>query len=106
MNENERLLKERALKSLYNGVEINDDVVKKAIKDADDITQGRKVIHFFYEDFAYIRLKIYLKIEISEEDEMLLKACIKHFENAPFLDANGLIDSAKITKAANRKNYL
>ena len=82
-------LKTRALKALYNVSEIDDTFIDKAIKDANEISAGRAVIEHFVEDYAYIRLKIYLKIELSEEDELIYKEALKAISAADFVDENG-----------------
>lgn len=76
---------QRAKKSLYNPEEISLQVAKKAIDDADEAAFNKKVAEFTYMDFAYIRLKMYLKIELSAEDEMLYKDALKKIAAAPII---------------------
>ena len=88
-------LKARAKKALYNLDEIEnaDEFVEKAVNDALDISKDKAVLEHFVEDYAYIRLKIYLKVELSPEDELLYKEALKAIKEAPFMDENGEIKS-------------
>lgn len=98
-------LKKRAFKALLNIAEIDDEFVQKAINDADEATNGKAVANYIYSDFAYIRLKIYLKIELSEEDELLYANAIKNISKAPFLEVDGSKKNSKIY-VKNRESFL
>ena len=101
-------LKERALKALYNLEEVENanEFVDKAVADALDISKGRAVIEHFVEDYAYIRLKIYLKIELSEEDELLYKEALKAIKEADLIDDSGDIKPRHIIKVATKQSVL
>lgn len=102
-------LKKRALKALYNLDEIESakEFVDKAVADARDISKGKAVIEHFVEDYAYIRLKIYLKIELSQEDELLYKEVLKAIKEAPFVDdESGEVTSSHFIKVATKKGFL
>lgn len=99
-------LKQRALKALYNKDEIDDIFVQKSVDDALEFSYGKAVMEHFVEDYAYIRLKIYLKIELSPEDELLYKEAIKAIKEAGVVDDSGEIKSSHFIKIAAKKGYL
>ena len=97
-------LKARALKALYNVSEIEDYFVQKSVDDAMEFSYGRAVADFFVEDFAYIRLKIYLKIELSAEDEIIYKEAIKAIKEADLYDEGD--DVSCFMQVATKDNIL
>ena len=100
-------LKARAIKALYNTDEIDDKFVEKALNDAVELSKGKNALDHFMEDYAYIRLKIYLKIELSEEDELLYKEALKAIEKADFIDEeSGETRSAHFIKVATKQGVI
>ncbi|WP_260951403.1 hypothetical protein [Campylobacter sp. RM16187] len=97
---------QRARVSLKNPNEVTDDVCECAVNDALEACKDRNVPYFAAEDFAYIRLKIYLKIELDETDVMLYETAQKAIKNAPFLSSDGALVSAKFYKSQNRKSVI
>ncbi|MCV3462297.1 hypothetical protein [Campylobacter sp. FU_497] len=96
-------LMKRAQLNLANTDEITREVVAKAAKDVDDICKNKNIAHFIWEDFAYIRIKIYLKIVLDEEDKLLLENSLKQIQNAPLVDESGQISSLRL-KVKQRKD--
>lgn len=84
-----RRLKLRAEACLHNKSEITHNALTRAVKETIDFVGEKKAKEFAVMDFAFIRLKIYLKISLGEEDELLLREAIKEITNAPVLDADG-----------------
>jgi hypothetical protein len=74
---------------LHNPAEITADALNTAVRETIDFIGEHKAKEFAIMDFAFIRLKIYLKIGLTEEDELLLKAAIKDIELSPVVDADG-----------------
>ncbi|TKX33331.1 hypothetical protein [Campylobacter taeniopygiae] len=92
----ELALMKRAQQNLANIDEITREVVAKAAKDADDVCKNKDVAGFIWEDFAYIRIKIYLKIVLDDEDKMLLDNALKQIQNAPIVDQDGNLNSLRL----------
>lgn len=94
----------RAKKALYNIDEIDDEFITRAIADANEECSGKDVKEYIKEDFAYIRLKIYLKIDLNDEDELLYKEALKAIKNASYIDeATGETSSSSFYKVKNRE---
>ncbi|WP_095296915.1 hypothetical protein [Helicobacter sp. 12S02232-10] len=87
-------LLERAKGSLENEEEVSEAVATRALKEMEEAVLNKKVPNFIKLDFAMVRLKLWLKIGLSEEDEMLLNKALKAIENAPLIQEEGL-ESAK-----------
>ena len=99
-------LTSRAKQSLQNPNEITDEMVERAVNDAEEISKGRDVPYFAKEDFAYIRLKIYLKVQLNAEDEMIFEVAQKFIKSSPFVDDEGKLHSAKFYQSKMRKDVL
>lgn len=76
----------RAKHSLANADEISDELLDIALNESEQECEGRKVAEFARLDIAYIRLKLYLKIELTGEDELLLKNALEKVKNSPFIE--------------------
>lgn len=97
-------LKQRAALNLANQNEITDEVISRCCEDADEIKGNHLAPYWALEDFAYIRLKIYLKINLSEEDALLYENALKEIKNSP-LEKNGEVINSCF-KAKKRKGIL
>lgn len=75
-------LKARAISCLENPAEVTDAAVSIAVSETNEIIKDRKVPLWARNDFALVRLKIYLKIGITEQDEILLKNAVKAIQTA------------------------
>ncbi|PAF51288.1 hypothetical protein [Helicobacter sp. 13S00477-4] len=98
-------LLERAKGALDNEGEVNEALAFKALKDMDEAVGDKKVADYIKLDFAYARLKLYLKIGLNGEDEMLLNKALKVIEKAPYIDDEGLKSSKKLL-VLQRKDFL
>lgn len=78
-------LQTRAQKSLLNPAEASLDICTKASADALEFAKDRLAPTHAVEDFAFYRLKLYLKIAIDAEDEMFYKQAIKSIEGSPLI---------------------
>lgn len=99
-------LKARALKSLANPNEIDDAILNLALNDSNEACKGRHVANYIRVDFAYIRLKLYLKIDLNGEDELLFKNALEAIKNAEIIDESGNINSYLYYQSEIRKEYL
>ena len=97
-------LKQRAALNLANQNEITDELIGRCCEDANEIKGTHIVPYWVLEDFAYIRLKIYLKINLSEEDALLYENALKQIKNSP-LEKNGEVINSRF-KAKKRKGIL
>lgn len=96
----------RAKQSLQNPNEITQGLITRCVTDAQEACKGREVPYFAKEDFAYIRLKVYLKVGLDEQDLLLLEAAQKIIKNSPFVDDTGKLSSAKFYKSKARKDVM
>ena len=96
----------RAKQSLQNPNEITSELIARCITDAQEVCKGREVPYFAKEDFAYIRLKIYLKAVLDERDLLLLETAQKTIKNSPFVNDAGKLSSAKFYKSKARKDVM
>lgn len=99
-------LRARARQSLKNEVEVSDEIIDKAASDAEVACANKAVAYYIKEDFAYVRVKIYLKISLSDEDLMLYETALKAIKAAEFIDENGNLQAAKVYKVVNREDFL
>lgn len=73
----------RAKSVLFNPEEITDEALDVATHETYEECNGRVVKSWAMMDFALIRLKLYLKIAISEEDSLLLSKAISEIKASP-----------------------
>jgi hypothetical protein len=83
-----KLLQERAKASLQNPDEVTAAALNTAVRETEGEISGRLVKEWAVMDFAYIRLKIYLKIELLESDIALYKEACKEISNSPYEDGD------------------
>ena len=94
----------RAKSALANADEVNDEILDLALNESEQACQKHKVPEYARLDIAYIRLKIYLKIELTGEDEFLLKNALEVVKNSPFESESGEQSSARFYKAGVRES--
>ncbi|MBE3607047.1 hypothetical protein CCAL13119_08935 [Campylobacter sp. RM13119] len=75
----------RAKSVLFNPNEITDEALSVVCHEVDEECGGRNVKTWAMMDFAIIRLKIFLKIALSEEDIVLLKSATNEIKNSPLI---------------------
>lgn len=100
------ILKQRAIQSLANPNEINDEVLNMSLTDSNEACKGRDVPYYIRVDFAYIRLKLYLKIDLNGEDEMLFKHALNAIEKSEIINDKGEIKSYLHYQSAIRGDIL
>lgn len=76
-------LKKRAQSVLLNPAEITDEAIDVVTNETKEECEGKSVKSWAIMDFAMIRLKIYLKIALSEEDIVLLNKAVNEIKNSP-----------------------
>lgn len=94
----------RATQSLDNPSEITQSLLEIALKESDEICANKDVPTFARVDLAYIRLKIYCKIELNGEDELLLKNALEVVKNAPFINEGGDKSSSTCYEVCKRES--
>ncbi|MFW5606115.1 MAG: hypothetical protein ACOCMY_00135 [Campylobacter hyointestinalis] len=77
------LLEQRAKSSLFNPNEISDEALDIAVGETFEECKGLIVKQWVMMDFAMIRLKMYLKIPLSEEDIITLKNAMSAIKSSP-----------------------
>ena len=98
------ILKKRAMQSLANPNEIEDSLLHIVLQESHEICKGRDVPSFARIDVAYVRLKLYMKIELNGEDEMLYKNALQIIKESPILDSSGKLNGALFYQSALRHN--
>lgn len=76
-------LKNRANSALFNQDEITDEALDIVCGETNEECKNKDVKSWAMMDFAFVRLKIYLKIELSEEDVVLLKTAMSEIKSSP-----------------------
>lgn len=76
-------LTKRAKSVLKNPNEVTPEAVDVVTKEAQEECAGKEVKSWVVMDFSMIRLKIYLKIELKEEDVIMLKNALNEIKNSP-----------------------
>lgn len=94
----------RAKSALANADEVSDKLLDLALSESNEACEGRKVPEYARLDIAYIRLKLYLKIELVGEDELLLKNALEVVKNSPFENEEGEQSPARFYKAGVRED--
>ena len=103
---NFKVLKQRALKSLSNPSEIDDDTLMLALQDSNEACRGKGVPNYIRIDFAYVRLKLYLKIDLNGEDELLFKNALEVISKANSFDIKGDLFSSRFYNSGIRENSI
>lgn len=74
----------RAKTSLQNPMEISKPLLLRAIAEANELTQKKKINSADFTDIAFVRLLLLLKIEPSEFDEKLYEKAILKINSIVF----------------------
>lgn len=82
----EAALTERAQRNLTNSSLITPEVVSLAASEAEAICEGRQVPDWAKLDIGMYRLKINIKIGLSDTDENLYKQAMKEVRNSPVIN--------------------
>lgn len=98
-----KALRFRATQSLANPSEITDEALEIALKESEEICQDREVKTYARLDIAYIRLKLYLKIDLNGQDELLLKNALNEVAKSPLIEPDAL-NSSGIYQSATRES--
>lgn len=100
------ILKQRALKSLTNPSEIDDNTLRLALQDCHEACKGKDVPNYIQIDFAYVRLKLYLKIDLNGEDELLFKNALEVIRKANSFDKEGKLYSSRFYVSGIREESI
>lgn len=82
-------LEARAKASLLNPDEITQEALEFSANETLEFCKGKEVQSWAVMDFAMTRLKIYLKIELSEADIILLKNACKEIDASRVVEGGG-----------------
>ena len=100
----ERLTK-RAQTALANADEVTEELLDLACAESDEACAKREVPLYARLDIAFIRLKLYLKIEMTGEDELLLKNAMEVVKDSPFKDeTSGTQSPAQYIQSKKRES--
>lgn len=93
----------RAKTALANADELTNELLELALNESNEACKNRAVPDFARLDIAFVRLKLYLKIELVGEDELLLKNALEVVEKSPFLE-NEATCASKFYKSGVRED--
>jgi len=82
-------LKARAARNLANPAVVTDEVVEIASSEAESICAGRTVADWAKLDIGMYRLKVNLKIGISDADQFALKEAMREVKSSPLVSDEG-----------------
>lgn len=80
MNETELELQEKALRALHNISEITPELVVLALSEAIELSESKPISKTLLLDLALLRLKLNLKMELSEYEEKHMRYIISKAE--------------------------
>lgn len=78
-------LEKRAQSVLKNPSEVTEEAISVVAAETKEECQGRDVKTWAVMDFAMIRLKIYLKTDLKEEDVIMLKNAKAEIARSPLI---------------------
>lgn len=81
-------LASRAKSSLHNQAAISKKALEVACSETIQECEGKDVKQWAMMDFAMIRLKLYLKVELSEFDEKIYEEAKKNIRQSPGIDSD------------------
>lgn len=81
-------LEARAKSSLHNPSAISKKALEVACSETMQECEGKDVKQWAMMDFAMIRLKLYLKVELSEFDEKIYEEAKKTIRQSPSIDSD------------------
>ncbi|WP_086321676.1 hypothetical protein [Campylobacter devanensis] len=81
-------LASRAKSSLHNQAAISKKALEVACSETIQECEGKDVKQWAMMDFAMIRLKLYLKVELSEFDEKIYEEAKKNIRQSPSIDSD------------------
>lgn len=79
-------LEKRAKSVLLNTDEITPKCIEVATDETLEMCKDKDIKAWAAMDFAMLRVKLYLKIGLEENDEIVLKEALKSIVNSPSLD--------------------
>lgn len=88
-------LRFKALHNLANPSEIKPEVLQIALEESNEICKGKDVPSYARLDIAYIRLKLYCKIALDGQDELLLKNALLEVDKSPLIQESGNKSASK-----------
>ena len=89
-------LEQRGSTSLLNPDELTPEVLSAVAKESLELTEGKTIPKAMLLDIAIFRLKLHLKIEVSETDETLYKQAIKKVHSTPLTSDDGTETSTQV----------
>lgn len=99
----QQLLK-RAQARLANLSEVNEETCSLALSEASELCGGKEAPSAVVLDLAWIRLKLYLKVELNAEDELLYDRALAFLKTAPLKNENGEKSSSLFYQCKNRRS--
>lgn len=79
----------RAKTSLNNADEVTPELLNRAIKEADELSENKPISSAEFTDIAYLRLLLLLKIEPAQIEIDLYNAALKKAQSLSALDEDG-----------------
>mgnify|MGYP003546377714 FL=1 len=92
MSELEEMLFQKARRVLRNPLEVTDDVVILSLQEAKELTENKPIAQTLLLDLALLRVKLNLKIELTEFEEKSILSILKRADAMSINELNEVVN--------------
>ena len=92
MSELEEMLFQKARRVLRNPLEVTEDVVILSLQEAKELTENKPIAQTLLLDLALLRVKLNLKIELTEFEEKSILSILKRADAISINELNEVVN--------------
>ena len=92
MSELEEMLFQKARRVLRNPLEVTEDVVNLSLQEAKELTENKPIAQTLLLDLALLRVKLNLKIELTEFEEKSILSILKRADAISINELNEVVN--------------
>lgn len=92
MSELEEMLFQKARRVLRNPLEVTEDVVILSLQEAKELTENKPIAQTLLLDLALLRVKLNLKIELTEFEEKSILSILKRADAININELNEVVN--------------
>lgn len=92
MSELEEMLFQKARRVLRNPLEVTEDVVILSLQEAKELTENKPIAQTLLLDLALLRVKLNLKIELTEFEEKSILSILKRADAMNINELNEVVN--------------
>lgn len=92
MSELEEMLFQKARRVLRNPLEVTEDVVILSLQEAKELTENKPIAQTLLLDLALLRVKLNLKIELTEFEEKSILSILKRADAMSINELNEVVN--------------